>query len=574
MSDQVQTFDVDTSPTKIAVVESLTGDATVEECVLDLIDNSVDGARNTLFRDDVASPSEGLPESYSSYAVEIRLSGQKFSLSDNCGGISQEKLANTALRFGEPSRHELGIGLYGIGLNRAIFRLGRRSLLKTDDGESQSELLLDVDAYLANSDWTLPAQRRQSRGGNGSSIEVTRLSPEASTLFSDSAWIDGLRQTIGEYYAHYIDKGFVIRVNGTPVVAKPVELRENGPFPEKYKAFRTAGGVSVHVRCGQHGEHRFNGEPGYDPDKNKQLTREFGWTVTCNDRSVVAHDTTYRTGWDTKFHSEFYGFCGEVQFISRDPSQLPWDTTKSDVDLHNSAYQQALTEMKRFAAEWRKFQPGRKRAGRQGKPLQGIPPTATPPTQHGPTLQPKTFAVSSNDTATTKKPNYNDVREVLPNDIDEGVINDKLLVLVHEAKSLDLGTHSYSGVALLRMLFEQAVLQLFNRSGTLGSLTEFCEGRRQAEKGEEPLTSEEKKRPPALDEMVAYLEKHPAAWGETKSQHLKHSLADAKKRKPLMNGVVHNPYQIVDRTVAYAVRNELLPILRHLIETKEVAPST
>ncbi|MFN3945235.1 MAG: SDR family NAD(P)-dependent oxidoreductase [Allosphingosinicella sp.] len=48
------------------------------------------------------------------------------------------------------------------------------------------------------------------------------------------------------------------------------------------------------------------------------------------------------------------------------------------------------------------------------------------------------------------------------------------------------------------------------------------------------------------------------------------SLADAKKRKPLMNGVAHNPYQVVDRTEAYAVRNELLPILRHFIETEKV----
>jgi hypothetical protein len=70
--------------------------------------------------------------------------------------------------------------------------------------------------------------------------------------------------------------------------------------------------------------------------------------------------------------------------------------------------------------------------------------------------------------------------------------------------------------------------------------------------------------------MVSYLETEPAAWGEAKSQHLKHSLADAKKRKPLMNGVAHNPYQIVDRTEAYVVRNEILPILRHLIETEKV----
>ena len=568
--NDAKTFSVDTSPTKAAVVESLTGDATIVECVLDLIDNSIDGARSTLFRDEKASPVDGLPESYAGYSVDIKISGQRFSLSDDCGGISVETLAQTALRFGQPSQHELGIGLYGIGLNRAIFRLGRKSVLKTDDGHQQSELTIDVDEYLKSEEWNLTAQRRPSRGGNGSSVEVTRLGPDSSKLFGDDVWVETLRSSIGEHYAHYIQKGFGIAVNGKLIVARPVRIRENGPFPEKYKTLRTPGGVSVHIRCGQHLLHRFSVEkPEYNAESNKRLTSEFGWTVTCNDRSILVHDTGYRTGWDTKFHSEFYGFCGEVQFISRSPALLPWDTTKSDVELHNEAYQLALVAMKEFTADWRKYQIGRKKAGRQGKSLKGIPPASTPPGK-GPSLQPKTFEVSPTTPAPpVKKPNYNDVREVLPNDVNETWINDKLLALVHEAKLLDLGTHSYCGLALLRMLFEQATLQLFNRSGTQAAFAGFYLDRRKTEKGSD-LSEDEKRKPPSLDEMVAYLEKHPTAWGEAKSQHLKHSLADAKKRKPLMNGVVHNPYQIVDRTEAYVVRNELLPILRHLIETKEV----
>ena len=569
MSDR-GTFTVDTSPTKTAVVESLTGDATVTECILDLIDNSIDGARNTLFRDDLATPSEGLPESYKPYSIDIKIAQARFSLSDNCGGISVNDLAHTALRFGKPSNHELGIGLYGIGLNRAIFRLGRKSVLKTDDGKSQSIVTIDVDDYLKNDNWNLDADRRPSRGGNGSSIEVTRLSAEASTLFSDPGWIDDLSTEIGECYAHFLGKGLIIRVNGNSVLPQPVQVRDNGPFEERYKALHTVGGVSVHIRCGQHARHRFpqEGEPEYNPDVNKSLTSEFGWTVTCNDRSVVAHDTTYRTGWEAKFHSEFYGFCGEVQFISREPALLPWDTTKSDVDLHNPAYQQALEEMKKFAAEWRKFQPGRKRAGREGRPLRGVPLATSQ--GRGPNLQSKPVVQPPAPQAPVRKASYVDVREVLPSDVNEAWINDKLLALVHEAKSLDLAKHSYCGLVLLRMLFEQSVLQLFNRSGTLGGLMIFCLARRQQEKGVAPLSNDEKKRPPALDEMVAYLESEPAAWGEAKSQHLKHSLADAKKRKPLMNGVAHNPYQVVDRSEAYVVRNELLPILRHLIETEKV----
>src|SRR5690606_19264768 len=122
-----------------------------------------------------------------------------------------------------------------------------------------------------------------------------------------------------------------------------------------------------------------------------------------------------------------------------------------------------------------------------------------------------------------------------------------LLALVHEGKTLDLAKHSYSGIALLRMIFEQSVLQFFGRSDNIQAFSQHYLESRQSGK-ETPLSADEKKKPATLDEMISYLEKTPTAWGTSKSQHLKHSLADAKKRKALMNGVVHNPYQVVDRT--------------------------
>ena len=40
-----------------------------------------------------------------------------------------------------------------------------------------------------------------------------------------------------------------------------------------------------------------------------------------------------------------------------------------------------------------------------------------------------------------------------------------------------------------------------------------------------------------------------------------------KVHKPRLNSVLHNPYQAIDRTEAFSIRTEILPILRHLIET-------
>ena len=49
MKSEGQEFKVDTSPTK-RIVGELTKDATVEACLFDLIDNSIDAARNTLLK--------------------------------------------------------------------------------------------------------------------------------------------------------------------------------------------------------------------------------------------------------------------------------------------------------------------------------------------------------------------------------------------------------------------------------------------------------------------------------------------------------------------------------------------
>jgi len=568
-------FLVDTKPTKEVVVDSLTRDISVEACLFDLIDNSIDAARDTIFARAEEKRAEGLPDSYSGFKITLAFSGDGCLIDDNCGGITVERLRTMVLRFGQRSSHPMGIGIFGLGLNRALFKLGRVSHLKTDTGSQRAELILKTEEYLKSDDWNLPAEEFKSSGKVGTSIEVRQLYEDIARSFADNDWVEKYRCEVGRRYGRFIEKGLVIEINGVAVPDGEIRIRKDSPFPEEYKFYKTEG-VTVHIRFGQHSEHRFSAEPDYDKSRNTLLTDQFGWTVLCNDRAIVVSDKTMKTGWDTKFHTEFYGFVGIVTFDADDPAKLPWDTTKFDVDMNNRAYLTALVDMRKFAEKWRSYANRAKDAQRKGEKLLPMPATAkkAPDGSSDASKKPTvpTGSKASNSpvsTTTVKKPptrkkDHNQFGTVLPDDVDELHCFDKHLALVHEAKSLDLNALTYSGMALIRCLFEATVVTYLGRHEKLTELKQFAIDER---KKDGQTIKNEKDVVPNMDEMIAFLVNNPDIWGAVKRNHLKHSLSRMAAHKKILNSAVHNPWQPINRSEAFTIRDEVLPILRHLIET-------
>lgn len=568
-------FLVDTKPTKEVVVDSLTRDISVEACLFDLIDNAIDAARDTIFARAEEKRAEGLPDSYSGFKITLAFSGDGCLIDDNCGGITVERLRTMVLRFGQRSSHPMGIGIFGLGLNRALFKLGRVSHLKTDTGSQRAELILKTKEYLESDDWNLPAEEFQSSGKVGTSIEVRQLYEDIAQNFADSGWIEKYRRDVGRRYGRFVQKGLEIEINGVAVPDGEIRIRKDSPFPEEYKFYKTEG-VTVHIRFGQHSEHRFSAEPDYDKSRNALLTDQFGWTVLCNDRAIVVSDKTMKTGWDRKFHTEFYGFVGIVTFDADDPSKLPWDTTKFDVDMNNRAYLTALVDMRKFAERWRSYANRAKDAQRKGETLLPTPaatknaPDAAPDTHQKPTASVGSKS-STDSTATTKvkkqptrKKDHNQFGTVLPDDVDELYCFDKHLALVHEAKGLDLNALTYSGMALIRCLFEATVVTYLGRHEKLNELKQFAIDER---KKDGQKIKSEKDVVPNMEEMIAFLVNNPDIWGAVKQNHLKHSLSRMAAHKKMLNSAVHNPWQPINRSEAFTIRDEVLPILRHLIET-------
>lgn len=472
------------------------------------------------------------------------------------------------LRFGETSAHELGIGVFGVGLNRALFKIGAHSVLKTDTGTERAELTLDVPAYLASDDWNLPAQELASTGKPGTEIEITKLPASISKDFADSDWVAEITREIGTRYGQFIHKGFVIKIDGQPVKPHIMEIRQNSPFPGEYKVFKAGDGVSVHIEYGQLNEHRFSNEVGYDQARNKQITNEFGWTVVCNDRVILMADRSLKTGWETGFHTEFYGFAGIASFEATDPADLPWNTTKTDVDLNNPAYQMALIDMRRFAAKWRSTAERRKKGSAKGEKIGELPPVSQPTTPSAPPRQapvPRPAPQRVVKPPVVTKPDHHEYRSLLPDDINQVHCTDKLLALVHEAQRVDIYRDPYSSLALLRMLVETTGADYCRRHGKADEIRDFIVAGR-LNKGHTMTESQKAQATPSMDELLTFLLQDASVWGATKSA-LKHSLDKMKVHQKLLNGVLHNPFQQVAQHQGVSIRDEVMPILRHLIET-------
>ncbi len=561
MADIGELIEVDTSPTKEAVVNSLTRDISERACLFDLIDNAVDAARDSIFDKLGIEDRTNFPDSYAGYSIEIKLSGTGYTIQDNCGGIDVEKLQTMVLKFGQRSDHDMGIGIFGVGLNRALFKLGRVSHLKTDTGAERAELVLDIDDYLKEESWLLPAKRFRSSGKIGTTIEGTEPSVEISSHFGDKKYVDGLREEIGQRYGRFIEKGLKIKVNGTLAKNREVQVRPDSPYDGEEKFFKTDDGVYIYLKVGQHIEHRFSLEKDYDKQRNDGLTSQYGWNILCNDRTIVIGNTGWETGWESDFHSEFYGFVGYAEFTHPDPSKLPWNTAKTDIDLNNKAYRAALEEMKRFTKSWRSYCNQVKRKKKKGEYIPPSPPPAPDGGEKGKKNDTKGIVIKP-----TIKEDHNQYRTVLPLDVDERHCNDRHLALIHEGKRLDMHWLPYSGLALIRNLFEASATVYLRRYGHYTAAKQYAIERRK-EKGLKMTAAVEKRTAPNFDELLGFLTNNPDVLDIAKLNKLKHSLSRVSARQKMLNAAVHDVDQQIHRSEAFQIRDEIVPILRHLIET-------
>lgn len=370
---------VNASPTKQFFVNMLVRDIELKDTLLDLLDNCVDGILRS------QNPDLNSATPYAGFRADLVLSPDCFLIQDNCGGIPVKIAETSAFAIGKPvpiagADAVATVGMYGIGMKRAIFKIGTDATV--DSWNDQPFRVRISPEWLEMQDWQplpmspLPAgelQRGETR------IVIKGLNSAVRTEFESSDFFDELVADISENYALIIEKGFsvTVRRDETAAIPEPIRARSfsllrqlaitaDHPAIAPYVYVGELDGVHVEIYAGL-----YRRLPSEDEREREEETRgvtdDAGWTIACNDRVVIWKDRTRLTGWGEasvpNYHGQFIAITGIVLLRSEDPKRLPLTTTKRGIDAGSEIYSKVKDMMREstkglttFTNKWKKFE--------------------------------------------------------------------------------------------------------------------------------------------------------------------------------------------------------------------------
>lgn len=341
----------DVNPTKGFFINMLTRDIELNDAILDLLDNCLDGVVRIRAKEGRERDSKDF---YSGFAARIIVSKDSFIIEDNCGGIPLDIAKDKAFRMGRdenaPRDESATVGIYGIGMKRAIFKIGKSATVKSVTPSDSFVVTIPKD-WESQTEWKFPIQMidRNDTDVNGTRIEIRDINEAIGKQWSEEghleSYISELISHIKKSYSLIIERGFIVEVNGQTIEGEPVSFvwseDDKGikPYIYRYKN----DGVSVRVSVGFYAPPPTVDESDSMAEKSpRRASADAGWTVICNDRVVLYNNKDHLTGWGEngvpRYHTQFIGIRGIAEFISKEPEKLPMTTTKRGVDLASPLY--------------------------------------------------------------------------------------------------------------------------------------------------------------------------------------------------------------------------------------------
>ncbi|HYX16442.1 MAG TPA: ATP-binding protein [Nostoc sp.] len=319
-------------PTKDLFIYMLVRDIPLIRAIIDLVDNSVDGATHLQSN-----------ENYEGLWIKILVNKEYFQIQDNCGGITVNDAEEYAFKFGRANDAELtpkSIGRFGIGMKRAFFKIGKKFTVESTTSSSKFVVSEDVEEWKKKDEWTFEFSEVQEDSDYesndiGTRILIEKLHENVSDDLGLENFISQLKQELTIAYSLKINKGLSISINDEVLSPTPLNFRTSdtikvAKFEKGYNYFGSheiTTPVQVRLYAGV-------------SDRN---LNEGGWYVFCNERMVLEADQTEIMGWGTKsgfpkYHADFAFFRGYAFFESDDAAYLPWTTTKTGIDYDSPIY--------------------------------------------------------------------------------------------------------------------------------------------------------------------------------------------------------------------------------------------
>lgn len=296
------------SPTKDFFVRMLTRDIELGDALLDLLDNCLDGVlRSAPIDRDSDRPYDG-------FKATLTLSEREFVIEDNCGGIPLDIAKRYAFAMGRPGDAQddtpATIGMYGIGMKRAIFKLGKNAIVQSRHAEDGGFYVEFTPEWMAHDGWDnlkIYQLQESELHSTGTKIEVLELCEEARRFFQDRQKIDDFRKLVAQHYSLILAKGFEVRIGAPDEIYTDAAKVKPEPFRLLYSTSTTDGiapfvykgkidGVALEIYAGLY-RPLLSQEEIETEEERRGTSDDAGWIVACNDRVVVWKDKTRLTGW-------------------------------------------------------------------------------------------------------------------------------------------------------------------------------------------------------------------------------------------------------------------------------------
>ncbi|MGD0193089.1 MAG: ATP-binding protein, partial [Rhizomicrobium sp.] len=306
-----QMFEADASPEKRLFISLITRDISLSDAIIDLLDNTVNAAmrpiRNSFASTDDFRKLFDRTNVRPNVTIRVTFDRNGLTVVDDACGIDFESAQHEVFRFGHSGSHDAPrdrLSVYGIGMKRALFKIGRQITITSDHATGGFGLSLNVRNWARNTDlpWTIPISKRPPRAKTGTTISIGELNPEVRTRLADRSFEQELIQKISKVYSYFIGRIVDVYVNTKPVTRTEFEIGGENFSHDRFK--RDSVDCSILAGIAK-------------PTGDRFLAETAGWFVFCNYRTVLYGDKSQLTGWGAAlpiFQPKHRPFLGIVLF--------------------------------------------------------------------------------------------------------------------------------------------------------------------------------------------------------------------------------------------------------------------
>jgi len=321
-------------------IDMFTRDISLEDCVLDLIGNSLDSylLKHAISVSELIFGPDATNGARKPGRIDVTCTENQIKVVDTCGGISRERAMKDVFCFGHDEDDPVGkLGAYGVGMKRALFKIGNKFDIVSRTATEGFEVSLNLQEWAEKKEWKIPitfVEGADSEAKAGTSITITELHEEVALRIREGGVPRNILNDAATTYPYFLDRCVKLRIDGNDVPPRPIPFGESDGViraaREKFEQSNVKVTLAASVAPGQ------------------RMAEQAGWYILCNGRVVVDANKDDLTGWASdlaSFQPKYRSFVGLASFESDDPLRLPWTTTKRDINRESGVFIRARSLM-------------------------------------------------------------------------------------------------------------------------------------------------------------------------------------------------------------------------------------